>query len=126
MTTDASEAGATIALLRYFLSICNEALARWRAMDRDGSVVAAIIDPVEGTTFVVEVTDEAATAVARSGVGVRRGSFLALPESNADPAVRCTISRAALEDVWANASEYIDHPWRLDWGWLRGGAPGVA
>jgi hypothetical protein len=126
MTTDTSEIGATMALLRYFLSICNEALAHWRAIDRDGKVVAAIIAPLEGKTFVVDVTDESAIAIASSGVAVRGGSFLMLPEADVDSKTHRALSRVVLEDVWAHAGDYIDRPWRLDWSWPHRMSPGAS
>jgi hypothetical protein len=110
------------ALLECFFSVCNAALDRWAAEHPTSGFRELVLKPLEGKTLLVEAIDESNTTIAERRVGVGQGGVFAEGAPDAQPDMRCRISRRTLEDAWAHADDYIAHPGRLDWGWLRGDA----
>ncbi len=116
------EVAATKALLRYFISICNVALERWREEHPADASFDALLQPIEGKTLLLEALDDSGAAIAGCKASVSRGKFTLARDDAAAPDLRCRVARSKLEDVWTNAVLYIAQPAWLDWGWLRGEA----
>ncbi|MCL4798773.1 MAG: hypothetical protein KJ025_04245 [Burkholderiales bacterium] len=111
---------STTNLVKHYFNVCNTALSR----HRHGMVYGALLELVNrlasGRTIAIEVAGAPATGPRRFTVRFVDGAFTPVRRGVHAPDVKRTLPRDFLEDVLAHADEYIEHPERLDWGWLRG------
>lgn len=110
----------TISLFTQYLNVINAALAE----HKDAMPYKAILEASEkvfgGTKVGVAVyADDPDTPFDYFTIRFREGSYELVSHGKQEPDVAGKVSRDYLEKVVENAQDYIDHPIKLDWDWLK-------
>ena len=114
-----------LSLLSDYLDVCNAAAEVHRHSLVYNPIIAAYesvfanrlvgldiyeSDPDEiETTVPIRLVDGRFEPVPESGI----------PESNIEPSFHLKLKRSYMEDVIAHRQEYIQHPEKLDWDWIK-------
>lgn len=108
-------------LVKEYVNICNYAL-----LEHKDSValreVVALADRVMGTDDItLEIVDEGGEALAHFTTRYAGGQLAPIREGRQDPDRQIALPLAHVEEVVRNAGDYMAHPGKLDWEWLKVG-----
>lgn len=106
-------------LVKHYFNICNTALTQNKDSLIYGSVIAVINQFVSGQTISLRVVDDSETPVGYFTTGFVDGEFTPIREGEHGPDARFTLRQSFLEEVVSHADNYIAHPEKLDWSWLK-------
>jgi len=103
-----------------YLDVCNAASEAHRSSLLYNTIIAAYDSFFENRQVGIDIygkdTDEIETTVT---VRLVNGMFEPVPETEANSSLHLKLSRHYMEDVVAHREEYIRHPEKLDWDWLK-------
>ena len=112
----------TFNLVAQYFNICNKALAQ-RKKNPFYAVIQTLVNQFHnGEVIAVKVVDMPKQPGVPAGYYTTRyidGQFTAVCESEHNPDTHFTLRMSFLEDVVEHADDYIKHPEKLDWSWLR-------
>ena len=111
---------STTNLVKHYFNVCNTALAQHREGVVYGPLLELVNRLASGRTIAIEVAGAPKASPRHYTVRFVDGAFTPVRRGVHDPDVRRTLHRDFLKDVVDHADDYIEHPERLDWGWLRG------
>ncbi len=107
-------------LVTEYLDVCNAASDAHRHSLVYKPIIAAYDSVFASREAGVDIyesdPDEIETTIA---IRVVNGRFEPVPESEAHPSFHLKLSRHYMEDVVAHREEYIRHPEKLDWDWIK-------
>lgn len=110
----------TETLLIEYLDVCNTALAANRHSFPYKQLMAVYEKLFTGRQVAVEIYDQDADKIeATATVQMKNGLFEPVPEAVAKPTFRFKLKRSYMERVVEHRQEYIQHPEKLDWEWLK-------
>lgn len=115
----------TLNLVKHYLNIANAALHQAEHHSWGRAVVAVLDQIASGTDILLQVVDAQGAPLGRYATYYQHGQFAPPRDELPATGASFTLTRAFLEDVWAHAEEYMNHPMKLDWRWLTSdrGAP---
>ena len=103
-----------------YLDVCNAASEAHRSSLLYKPIIAAYDSFFENRQVGIDIygkdTDEIETTVT---VRLVNGMFEPVPETEANSSFHLKLGRHYMEDVVAHREEYIRHPEKLDWDWLK-------
>lgn len=109
-------------LVAQYFDICNKALAQ-RKKNPFYAVIQSLVNQFQsGEVIAVKVVDIPKQPGVPAGYYTTRyinGQFTAICESEHNPDAHFTLRTSFLKDVVEHADDYIKHPEKLDWSWLR-------
>jgi hypothetical protein len=113
-------AGQDIQLLIEYFDVCNAALEA----NRDSlpyKPIIALYDKIFTNRDVgIDIYDSDPGKIeATATVRLTNGMIVPVAASRAKPSVRFKFKRSYMEDVATHREEYVKHPEKLDWGWLK-------
>lgn len=107
-------------LLTEFLDVCNAAAAAHQHSMVYKPIIAAYESIFANRQVGIDIynrdPDDIETTAAIRLVG---RSFEPVPETEAKPSFHMKLGRQYMENVVAHRDEYIRHPEKLDWDWLK-------
>ena len=113
----------TFNLVGQYFNICNKALAQ-RKKNPFYAIIQTLVNQFHsGEIIAVKVVDIPKQPAIQPGYYTTRyidGQFTAVCESEHTSDTHLTLRMLFLEDVVEHADDYIQHPEKLDWSWLRG------
>ncbi len=102
------------------VNVMNAALAEHKSDMPYKQLIEAADKTIGGKKFGVAIYDEdPAKPFDYFTVRYRDGSFEIVSHGKDDPDIPWKTSVGYLEKVAANPEEYIEHPAKLDWDWLK-------
>ena len=104
-------------LLIDYLDVCNSALEAHRRSLPYKPFIAAYNKLFANRQVGVEIYN--ARPEARETVRLVDGKFEPVDDAEAHPAFYLKFKRPYMEDVVAHRQEYVQHPEKLDWDWLK-------
>lgn len=111
---------SALSLVSEYLDVCNAASEAHRHSVIYKPIIAAYDSVFANRQVGVDVyesnPDEIETTIT---IRLENGRFEPVPETEAHPAFHMKLSRHYMEDVVAHRDEYIRHPEKLDWDWLK-------
>ena len=112
----------TFDLVGQYFNICNKALAQ-RKKNPIYAVIQTLINQFHsGKVIAVKVVDIPKQQGVSPGYYITRyidGQFTAVRESEHVSDTHFTLRMSFIEDVVEHADDYIKHPEKFDWSWLR-------
>ena len=118
MTTLAQE--TNLNLLSKYLDVCNAAEDAHRHSLPYKPIIAAYDSVFANRQVGIEIyrndPDDVETTIA---VRFIDGLFEAVPDSRSQSSFHLKLKRRYMEDVVAHRKEYIQHPEKLDWEWIK-------
>jgi len=109
-----------VELLLDYLDVCNTALEEHRhALPYKPLILAydrIFANRQVGVDIYGEHPDDVETTLT---IRLREGFFERVPDSAAHPSFHMKLKRQYMEDVVAHRKEYIQHPEKLDWDWMK-------
>lgn len=118
-----SEQKYTLNLVKQYFNICNIALVRRRKNPFYSGIQTLINKLDSGKVITLKVVDIPKVPGVPAGYYTTQyidGRFTSFSEGEHHPDIRFTLRKSFLEDVANNEDDYIEHPEKLDWSWLRG------
>lgn len=112
---------STTNLVKHYFNICNTALSMHQDRLVYATAIALVNKLVGGDNITLRVIDEKGELLGRYTTYFKEGQFGPVKKGELEPDARFTLKRDFLEEVVEQADEYIEHPEKLDWGWLKGG-----
>ena len=106
-------------LLTDYLNVCNAASEAHRDVFPYKPLIAAydkLFDRQVSVDIYDRDTDDVETTVT---IQLIDGKFEPVPEAEAHPSFHLKLKRQYMEDVVAHPREYIRHPEKLDWDWIK-------
>jgi hypothetical protein len=107
-------------LLLEYLDVCNTALETHRHSLPYKPLILTYDNVFANRQVGVEIyhndPDELETTLT---IRLLNGMFKVVPETEAHPSFHLKFKRRYMEDVVAHRQEYIQHPEKLDWDWLK-------
>jgi CBS domain-containing protein len=111
---------STASLLISFLDVCNKSLAKNREKFLYKQLFTLYEKLFAGRDVgVIIYEDDPETEIGRVSVRFKDGRYEPVGSEIDDVAFRVKLKRSYMEKVVANPSEYIEHPEKLDWEWLK-------
>ncbi len=111
---------STASLLVGYLGVCNEALARNRESFPYKQLLAIYEKLFAGRDLGVRVyADDPADEIAHVTVRYINGRYEPVASGNGNKTFRVKLKKSYMEKVVANRGDYVRHPEKLDWDWLR-------
>lgn len=120
MGADATKNKSGFELVHEYLNVCNAAVEEHRHSLVYRPIIAAY-DSVFGNRPVgIDIYDSDPDQIA-STITIRlvNREFVPAPASDVHPSFHLKCGRHYMEDVVAHRGEYIRHPEKLDWDWLK-------
>lgn len=111
----------TLNLVKQYFNICNAALATHREKAGFGTVLALVNRFASGDTIALRVVDDTPAPDSYYTTRFVDGQFTPVQPGKQHPDDRFTLHRRFLEEVANHADDFIEHPEKLDWSWLRPG-----
>jgi len=122
VNNEMNEQTSTFNLVGQYFNVCNKALAL-RKKNPIYAVIQTLVNQFHsGEIIAVKVVDIPKQPGVPAGYYTTRyidGQFTAVCESEHNPDTHFTLRMSFLEDVVEHADDYIKHPEKLDWSWLR-------
>ena len=110
----------TTSLFTQFLNVVNAALAKHGDSMPYRALLRASDEMLDGRKLGVAVYESDANApFDYFTIRYRERSFEFVSHGKEDPDVAWKVSQDYLEKVVENADDYIEHPVKLDWEWLK-------
>jgi hypothetical protein len=112
----------TFNLVAQYFDICNKALAQSKKNPFYAAIQTLINQFHSGEVIAVKVVDIPKQPGVPAGyytTSYINGQFTAICESEHSPDTHFTLRTSFLNDVIEHADDYIKHPEKLDWSWLR-------
>jgi hypothetical protein len=107
-------------LLREYLNICNTAANEHRHSLVYGPIIAAYDGVFAHWQVGINIYDSQPDQIeATITIRLLDGEFVPVPEADAHPSFHLKLGRRYMEDVVAHGDEYIRHPEKLDWDWIK-------
>lgn len=116
-----SESLSTTNLVKHYFNICNTALTTHQDKVVYATAIALIDKMAAGENISLKVVDENGDVLGRYTTYFKAGQFAPVRKGELEPDARFAVRRGFLEEVVDHADEYVEHPEKLDWSWLRGG-----
>src|SRR5512143_1740644 len=116
-----AEVVTTLNLAKHYLNIANTALHQAAQHPCGRAVIAALDAMASGTDIILHVVDATGASLGCYATYYQHGQFAPLRDDLPATGATFTLTRTFLEDVWAQADEYMDPPMKLDWHWLTSG-----
>src|ERR1051326_1409402 len=108
-----------LTLLTDYLNVCNAASEAHRDVFPYKPMIAAY-DKIFDRQVGVDIYDSDPDNVVSSiTIRLANGKFEPVPEDEAHPSFHLKLKRQYIEDVVAHPDEYIRHPEKLDWDWIK-------
>jgi len=109
-----------INLLIEYLDVCNTALEANRRSGSHKPLIAAYDAIFANRQVGVEIYGDDPKKI-ETAVTIRlvNGMFEPVPEQDANPSFHLKFQRRYMEEVVAHRQEYVQHPEKLDWDWVK-------
>jgi hypothetical protein len=109
-----------LSLLIDYLDVCNAAAEVHRHSLVYGPIIAAYDSIFANRQVAIDIYDRDPDEVeSTETIRLVNGEFVTVPENDAPPSFHLKLSRRYMEDVVAHRDEYIQHPEKLDWDWVK-------
>jgi hypothetical protein len=109
-----------IGLLVEYLEVCNAAAEVHRHSLVYGPIIAAYDSVFANRQVAIDTYDRHPDEVENTAtIRLVNGEFVTVPENEAHPSFHLKLGRRYMEDVVAHRDEYIQHPEKLDWDWMK-------
>ncbi len=103
-----------------FLNICNLALRTHKDQFLYRQMLEVAERAIGEKTIGMAVMEEGSESPsAYFTLRFQDGTFDVLEHGKSQPDIEWTLERTYLERVVENSSEYVDHPEKLEWDWLK-------
>lgn len=103
-----------------FLNICNLALRVHKEEFLYQQMIEVAQRTIGGKNIGIAVVEEGSDSPsAYFTLRFQNGTFDVLEHGKSQPDTEWILQRAYLERVVENSSEYVDHPEKLEWDWLK-------
>ena len=107
-------------LVKQYLDVCNAASEAHRHTLPYKPIIAAYDSVFANRQVGVDVYESDPAEIETTVViRLRNDNFEVVPETDADPSFHLKLKRGYMEDVLAHREEYIQHPEKLDWDWIK-------
>ena len=107
-------------LVREYLDVCNAAAEAHRHTLPYKPIIAAYDSIFAKRQVGVDIYESDPAEIETTvTIRLRNDNFEVVPETEADPSFHLKLKRSYMEDVVAHREEYIRHPEKLDWDWLK-------
>lgn len=120
MGAEATKSKSGLALVTDYLNVCNAAADEHRHSLVYGPIIAAYDSVFANRQVGIDIyerePDEIETTVI---IRLVNGEFVPVSDADADPSFRLKLGRHYMEDVVAHRDDYIRHPEKLDWDWIK-------
>ena len=120
MGAEAQKSKSALNLVRDYLDVCNAAAEEHRHSLVYRSIIVAYESVFANRQVGLDIydsdPDETETTIT---IHVVNGEFLTVPEPHAHPSFHLKLGRRYMEDVVAHRDDYIQHPEKLDWDWIK-------
>jgi hypothetical protein len=113
-------AQTAFSLINDYLDVCNAAAEVHRHSLVYRPIIAAYDSIFANRQVGIDIYDRHPDDV-ETTVTIRlvNGQFVIVPEDEADPSLHLKLGRRYMQDVVAHRDEYIQHPEKLDWDWIK-------
>ena len=120
MSTEATKVKSGLELVRDYLNVCNAAAEEHRHSLVYRPIIAAydslFADRAVGIDIYDSDPDEVETTIT---IRLVNGEFVPAPQADVHPSFHLKLGRPYMEDVVAHRDEYVHHPEKLDWDWIK-------
>ncbi len=107
-------------LVREYLDVCNAASEAHRHTLPYKPIIAAYDSIFAKRQVGVDIYESDPAEIETTvTIRLRNDNFEVVPETEADPSFHLKLKRSYMEDVVAHREEYIRHPEKLDWDWIK-------
>lgn len=107
-------------LIKYYINICNYALFRHRHLPFLKEMLTVVNRMYSQETIAFKITDDDDKPLAYFSTRFVEGMFTPVEEGVHSPDIKLQLKRSYLKHVVDNADDYMEHPTKLDWDWLKG------
>jgi hypothetical protein len=120
MGTQATKSKSEFNLVRDYLDVCNAAAEEHRHSLVYRPIIAAYDSVFANRQVGIDIYDRDPEEI-ETTVTIRlvNGEFVPAPKADVDPSFHLKLGRHYMEDVIAHRDEYIRHPEKLDWDWIK-------
>lgn len=109
-----------VSLLIDFLDVCNAAAEAHRHSLVYRPIIVAYDSIFANRQVGIDIYDRHPDEIeTRVNISLVKGEFVVVPEVDVQPSFHLKLGRRYMEDVVAHRDEYIQHPEKLDWDWMK-------
>lgn len=120
MGTEATKSKSGLSLMMDYLDVCNAAVEKHRHSLVYGPIIAAYDSVFANRHVGIDIYDSDPDDIeATITIHLVNGRFVPVPEADAHPSFHLKLGRQYMEDVVAHREDYIQHPEKLDWDWIK-------
>ena len=106
-------------LLIEYLDVCNTAMERHRDSVVHKAIIAAWDMIFGGRDVGINICDDNDRVETSVTIRFVNGAFVPVAEPQTEPSFHLKVKRSYMEDVVEHRDEYVRHPEKLDWDWLK-------
>ena len=120
MASEATKAKPGLKLVRDYLDVCNAAAEEHRHSLVYRPIIAAYDSLFANRAVGIDIYDSDPDQF-ETTITIRlvNGEFVPDPEAEVHPSFHLKLGRHYMEDVVAHRDDYIRHPEKLDWDWIK-------
>lgn len=120
METEATKSKSGLILLNDYLDVCNAAADEHRQSLVYRPLIAAFDSVFSGRQVGIDIYDNDTDQIETTIIIYREdGEFVSVREADAHPSFHLKLGRQYMEDVVSHRDEYIRHPEKLNWDWIK-------
>jgi hypothetical protein len=120
MGAETAKSQSGLNLVSDYLDVCNAAADAHRHSVVYGPIIAAYDSVFANRAVGIDIYDQDPDKI-ETTIPIRlvHGEFVPVPETGIDPSFHLKLGRHYMEDVVAHRGDYIRHPEKLDWDWIK-------
>ncbi len=115
----ALETKSALNLLLDYLQVCNTAIEKHRDSLVHKAVIAAWDVVFGGRDAGIDICDDDDRVETSATIRFVNDVFVPVADPQAEPSFHLKVKRSYMEDVMLHREEYVRHPEKLDWDWLK-------